>query len=494
MFSQEKKKEETATAAAAAEKHGEGAVQPETGGEEGKKEKSGKNLNIDAKMLYGRYNTIFWSGSIVQNFDKFTYQLNSNFKRSNDFGYKNSRYYVNEIGFTADAEVTDKWKLTPEVSVNNESYGMFRNPFYNREEKDRIILNFKNEYKPMPTRWDITVGGVYFIHRFDSSLYPDANAVRSYHSSDLYKADAELGWEYVWSAANKLRFDSKFSQYYYSTNSDNDTVTANELIWNFNLSEYFKFGLGPLYTYNRDRGNFVSGKIDIVTANLKYVVIGASYRYDLFPFAPEDFYFAQKYVHPYYSLSAGKGHHADFKFGVDYTSAGKNNFYVKKIKFRLSGSYMTNDRYHSYFSLPELVLAPYRMKLQQCKAKAEGGIGFMIYSVYLELGGRYEYAYFYASSHVTYQPGHAAAAYLNCSVWRFELQYDTLFRGAMYASPFFNVIIHKAFIGSGTLQFKVFDSFYLYGRIENVYNIKYNTVYGYPEPGLTVSGGLRIIL
>ncbi|HNW29438.1 MAG TPA: hypothetical protein PKN50_13255, partial [Spirochaetota bacterium] len=94
------------------------------------------NFNIDALVLYGQYNRILWLGSLTQSFDSFTYQLNSNFSRSNDFGYHNSSYYDNGIGFTGEADITEKWKMTPEVEVGNESHGMFSNPFYSREEKD----------------------------------------------------------------------------------------------------------------------------------------------------------------------------------------------------------------------------------------------------------------------------------------------------------------------------------------------------------------------
>ncbi len=48
--------------------------------------------------------------------------------------------------------------------------------------------------------------------------------------------------------------------------------------------------------------------------------------------------------------------------------------------------------------------------------------------------------------------------------------------------------------GSLSLQFRVLDSFFLYGRIDNIYNTRYSTVAGYPEPGRTVIGGLRIVL
>jgi hypothetical protein len=459
-----------------------------------KKAKKGRNVNVDAMALYGQYNRILWSGSITQSFDPFTYQLNSNFRRSNDFGYKNSRYYENEIGFTGVADATEKWKITPEVEVKNDSHGMFRNPFYTREEKDKVILKLKNEYTPMPTRWSLNLGGIYFIHRLDSSLYPDVLTARPYHSSDFYKGSAEVGWQYIWSAANKLSFNSKFSHYDYSTRADNDTWVSNEFIWNFNISEFLKVGLGPLYAYNRDRGHFISGKIDAATLNIKYFSANASYLYELVPFAPEDYYFNQRYAKPDYSLMPGKGHHADCNAGIDISNTGNDPFYVKRVKVKAAGSFVTNDRFYSFFSLPEQVLEPYRMKVKQARARGEASVGFMIYSAYLELGGKYEYTYSYASSHVTYQPRHTGGGYLRVTVWRFEAEFNNAYRSRIDASPFISTTIGPALTGSLSLQFRVLDSFYLYGRVDNIYNSKRSTVYGYPEQGRTVIGGLRIVI
>lgn len=459
-----------------------------------KKGNKAKNFNIDAMMLYGQYNTLQWAGSILQNFDSFTYQLNSDFRRSNDFGYKNSRFYENEVGFTGDADITKKWKMTPELEVNNESHGMFRNPFYYREEKDRVALKIKNEFKPMPTRWELNLGGVYFTHRLDASLYQDISLIRTYHSSDFYKAGAEFAWEYIWSAANKLRFDSKFSQYFYSTGADNDTAVRNELLWNFNFSEYFKFAVGPLYAYNRDGGHFVSGTIDIATANLKYVTIDAAYVYDLIPFTPEDYYFDQKYVMPYYSLHPGREHKAELNFGVAYSATGSEKVYVKKVKFKATGSYSANDRYYSYFSLSEMVLAPHQMKVTRCRARGEFILGVGIYDASLELGGKYEYSYFYASDYVTYQPEHQGSAYIKLALYRFEGEFSTSYRDTIQTSPFMKLTLRKVINGNLSLQLRVFESFYLFGRVNNIYNSKYSMVFGYPEQGRTIIGGLRIII
>jgi hypothetical protein len=483
------KQEEPAAPGAA----GEAAGERERDGEKGT-EKNPRNFNIDALMLYGMYNRILWDASVTQSFEDFTYQLNSNFSRSNDFGYRNSRFYDNEFGFTGTAELTDSWKLTPEVEVSNESYGMFRNTYYSREEKDRIVLNIKNTYQPRPFRWDFNVTGIYFVHRLDAALYPDELTSMGYDASDFYKFGAEIGWQYIISAANKLTFNSKFAQYFYSGRSDNDTYTENALTWNFNVGEYFKFGLGPLYAYNRDGGHFVSGRIDAATINIKFVSLAASYLYEYVPFAPENLYFDQRYVKPGYSLSPGRGHHATLTLGVDASWSGDSAFYVKKLKCKATGTFLTNDHHYSFFSLPEQALVPHQMKIAEAQAVGEAAIGFAVYSAYAELGAKYEYSYFYASDYATYRPEHTAGGYLRLAVWRFETELGTSYRGVMQSCPFMRVTMRPALTGSLHLQVKVYDSIFLYGKIDNIYNSSYSTVFAYPEQGRTVVAGLRIII
>ncbi len=452
------------------------------------------NFNIDALVLYGQYNRILWLGSLTQSFDSFTYQLNSNFSRSNDFGYHNSSYYDNGIGFTGEADITEKWKMTPEVEVGNESHGMFSNPFYSREEKDRVVLKIKNDFSPMPTRWSLNLGGVYFTHRLDATQIPDIYSLDPYHSSDFYKANAEFGWQYIWSAANKLSFNSRFSHYFFKSPYDYDSWVANEFIWNFNVSEYFKFGLGPQYTYNRDRGHFVSGRVEAATMKVKYFSASASYVYELVPFAPENLYFDRRYVRPEYNLLPGKGHHADLNIGIDVSNSSDAVFYVKKFKIKATGSFLTNDRYYAFYSLPEQVQTTHVMKIEQAKARCETALGLAVYSAYLELGGKYEYVYSYASDAVTYQPAHVGSGYIRLNVWRFETEFGTGYRSRMHASPFVRMEVQPALTGSVSLQVRVLDSFFLYGRVDNLYNSRYSTVYPYPEQGRTVIGGLRIIL
>ncbi|MBN2159718.1 MAG: hypothetical protein JW807_10005 [Spirochaetes bacterium] len=489
VLSQEAGKDEAAsdaTAGAGKEKNTLGAGQG--------KERAARNVNVDAMMLYGQYNRLLWVGSLTQSFDTFTYQLNSDFKYSNDFGYRNSRYYENGVGFTGDADMTKKWRLTPQLEVSNQSHGMFRNIFYSREEKDRVDLTLNNVINPMPTRWKLNIGGVYFIHRLDSDLYPDIVTYRPYHSSDFYKLNAELGWDYIVSAANMIAFKSTFANYWYSAGFDDDTWIESELIWNFNVSEFLKFGMGPLYAYNRDGGHFPSGKINVTTLNIKYFSMEVSYIYEMNPFAPEQLYSEQRYVKPDYGLLPGKGHHVDANIGFLLTRSSDSPFYLNKVKIKGSGSLANADSFYSFFSLPEMVLVPHRMRVAQVRAEAEAAFGFILYSSYFEIGGKYEYSYFYASDYVTYRPEHRAGAYIRLAIDRFDAEFNTGYRGTVHVSPFFRMTMRPALTGMLTLQVKIYESFYLFGRIDNIYNSKYSTVHGYPEQGRSVIGGLRIII
>ncbi|TFH38781.1 MAG: hypothetical protein E4G96_09990, partial [Chrysiogenales bacterium] len=189
---------------------------PAAGLPEGEAEEK-RDLSIDATALYGQYNRLIWSGSLAQGLDDFSYRLQSDFSRSNDFGYRNSLFYNHKLGFAGDFTPSEKWRFSPDLEVRNDSYGMFRNPFYGREEKDGADVKFKTEYTPMPMRWTLDVAGIYFHHRLDSSPYQNALTIKPSRSSDFYGAGIGLGWEYVWSASNRLDFKTKFSHYHYST-------------------------------------------------------------------------------------------------------------------------------------------------------------------------------------------------------------------------------------------------------------------------------------
>ncbi|MBN2079198.1 MAG: hypothetical protein JW838_09545 [Spirochaetes bacterium] len=452
-----------------------------------------RDLSIDATALYGQYHEILWSGSLAQSFRNFSYALESGFNRSDDYGIRNTGFYDHELSFRGDARAS-KWRFTPEIEVGNGGRGMFRNPFFDREDRDRVGVKCGAEYRPMPMRWTFDAGGVYFRHRLDSSRFHDVRTLRPYRSSDLYGATLGIGTEYVWSAANRLAFTSNFSHYRYSRRAGDDTFVDNELTWNFNLAGFLKFGIGPLYSYNRDAGHFVSGKAAISTINIKYFFAEASYRYELEPFRPEKYYWDERFVLPNYRLKPGRGHRTEAAVGLDVSREGTGKAYFRSLRMKISGSFMTRDRYHSLFPLPEMVRYPHRMKLAEAGAAGEASLEFAIPHGRIETGGKYEYSYFYADGYVTYRPEHGGGAFLRIEIWRFETDFNLLYRGPVNACPFARVRMDRAFIGSLVLQCRIHDSLYLQGRIDNLFDARYSEVYGYPEPGRTFLGGIRVIL
>lgn len=252
------------------------------------------NVNIDAELLYGQYNNIFSAISLIQNNKTFAYQLNSEFKRSNDFGHKNSSFYNNEIGFTGKADLNKTWTFIPEIAVNNESHGMFDNAIFSREEKDKIVVFLKNEYKPTPARWHFNFGGAQYVHRLNGD---------DPISFNCYKLNEEIKWEYIWSASNSFALRHYYWQYFYKdVAAKNDSHVANEILLNFKLTEYVKLTGGAIIDWNRDSGWFPSGKVLLSSTSLKYFSVEGSYSYTLNPFQPEDLYFNQKYIEPRGSL------------------------------------------------------------------------------------------------------------------------------------------------------------------------------------------------
>lgn len=451
-------------------------------------EQKGKNLNLDAKMLYGQFNRIYWDGSITQDFKNFTYQLKSDFRRSNDFGYKRSSFFQNEIGFTGAGIITDTWKITPEFQVNNDSFGMIRNPSYSREEKDKVSFKIKNEFKPMPTRWEVNVGGAYYGHRLEGALLPLTT------SSSFYKGTAEFVWEYIWSSNNSLRLNANAAQYWHSYHADNDSWVATELLWGFKLTEYLKFGLGPVYAYNRDRDHFVSGKFTFATVGLSRVALDISYLYDMKPFEPENYYYGQKYMMPNYRLAPGIGHKAEAKLSVELKRNSTSAAYLSKVRFKAVGTFETNDKYNNYLPTGDQVLTSLPTRILFAQGMGDLALGFVLKALYMELGAKYHYFYPYASRRITYHAEHELDGFILLRLYRLEVEFHHRYRTHMYAHPYLQIQIQPLLLAYGTVQLKVKETFYIYGRVDNIYNRKYSLRWGYPEPGRTVIGGIRILI
>jgi len=462
-----------------------------------------KNLNLDSKMLYGQYNNIITLFSITQNFSNFTYQLNSDLKRSNDYGYQNTSFYESAIGFTGKADFSESWKFIPELEVNNESHGMYKNSYFSREEKDKVILSFKNDYKVLPSRWDFNLGGAYYVHRLVSAQSADVL------KSDFFKDNGEVGWEKIWSASNKLSFGSKCSTYNYATSNDdltsdrvgdfsNDIFCYNELLWSFKLIEFIKLDLGGIVNWNSDydkrEGFFPSWKAEVSTPGLKYTSFELSYIWDLRPFEPENFYFDRKYIKPTYDLPPGEVHYFDAKTGVEFRNTSSSRVYLERLKVKGSGSYRIEKNFYNFYPLEENVLSAVPTEAEFITIRGDTIFDVRIFQNQLRIGFNYEYYHFWADVNITYYPAHSLGNQIKFKEKRWELEWSNSYLGERYIDISDERRLPSTIIGNLSFQFRMLETFYFYATVENLYDRKFSYRNGYPEPGRILLSGLRIII
>ncbi|MFC1670975.1 hypothetical protein ACFL20_11330 [Spirochaetota bacterium] len=456
--------------------------------------KRSRNINIDAKMMYGQYNNLLASFSVTQSLENFTYQLSSNLVRSDDFGYENSSFYENDIGFSSKTDITESWKLFPEIEIKNESHGMFDNAQYSREYRDRVFVNLKNEYRPTPSRLRFNLGGIYDVHRLKSAQSVDVN------SSSFNKINESIEYEYILSASNKVEVKQDFSYYNYS-HADNDEFDIDinsELIFSFKLFEYIKVEPGIIFKWNHDNesleGCFPSGRINVSSIGLKYLSLELSYVYNLVPFKPEDLNLNNKFIMPNYSLPPGKVHHVDFKSDFDLSFDSKRKIYVKNLKFKVSSFFEKNDHFYNYLTTAEDMLSSQSLSAMIWNGRGDAEIDFSIFNNDLIININYEYYHFISNNKITFRPEHVFGGNIKyrCSAW--ELELDNKFIDKVYTDPMGNSKENMKVIGSVLFQLRMVESFYLYTKVNNLYNYKYSHRPGYPESGITFHGGLRVII
>ncbi len=479
----------------------------ETTSDGGKNQENIKNsnINVDAIMMYGQFNNIFTSFGLSQNLDSFTYHLNSDLKRSNDFDkHNNSSFYEGEIGFKGTADFTDKWKFIPFVEVKNESHGMFDNSFFTREEKDKFLFRLMNEYKPIPTRWTINVGGAQYVHRLNPVNVNSDDTTIDSKRSEFYKVNGEMGWEYISSASNGISFKTNFHYYAFSPSMvKDDSYSRSELTLGFKVIEYFKLELGGIINYNYDydkkvwtlpRSFMPGGRVSLATSGFKYTTVSMGYSYDMLPFKPEELYFEHKFIGPNYNLPPGEVHKANMEAGVKIRLNGNKKVYAHSIEIKGKGAFEKNNNFYNYSPAPENLLIAESMSAESYVARADAILDFRIYKRKFKLGFNYIYSYYQADRNITYRPAYSASSMVKYEQKFFEVEWENSYKGAVYYNPDENDRIDSVVLGSVGLQFKMLETFRLYTKIDNIYNEKYSYRSGYPEPGITWIGGLRIII
>jgi outer membrane cobalamin receptor len=100
----------------------------------------------------------------------------------------------------------------------------------------------------------------------------------------------------------------------------------------------------------------------------------------------------------------------------------------------------------------------------------------------------------YRETNITYRPENVFAVNLSYMGPLFEVNWENSFNGDVYVDPGSDEKLNSFVIGNLDLHIKLYRTFYIYSRINNIYNEEYFLRDGYPEPGVQYFAGLRIII
>jgi hypothetical protein len=269
--------------------------------------------------------------------------------------------------------------------------------------------------------------------------------------SEFYELNGEIGWEYIWSAANKFRLDAMVWYYNYSSAPD-DVYVSSEFLWGFKIIEYLKIEPGLLYIWNRDGGHFPSGKITISSSGIKFASLELSYIYDLVPFKPEDVYF-------------------------------------KKVL-----DFEDNSALYNYYSLPENLLSARTLHAMFVTLKCDLSFDFVLSVTGLKLGLTYAYEKYYARKNITFRPDHTAGILMGFTSKWVDLDWNNEYQGRRYVDPGSDRRLDWIIWGSFEARVKILETFSLFAKIDNMYDLSFAYRDGYPEPGIVFLAGLKIVI
>jgi hypothetical protein len=460
------------------------AVEAEDEHREDTGKKGDRSVNLDMKMVYGQYNTMLSTVNLSQDAEDFVYLINSNFKRSNDFGYRdttyqNSSYYENNIGFTGNLNATEKWRSTLEMELTNDSRGMFDNPVYNREEKEKAKLSLKNVVKLSRSfEMYLTLGGAQYVHRLRTA------ATEVPENSRVNQGNVKLGGEYIWSTTNGIRFKTQYFYYdYLEETVEDDQFFSGELVDDFHITRNIGISLGANLCLNRDDDPLVAPILSLSMKDFRYASVVLTYRADLAPFRPEIFYLQQKYIMPTYDLPPGKVHHGDMRCEFRLSEA-----------FSLIAQFIVerNDNYYNYYPVTGNVLSAQTLEVMVYRSRFD--LNVALFGRMLEYSLGYEFNRYEADFNITYSPAHSFTSALKYNGRRWTFEWNNRYLGQVYTDPDADTQLGNVIIGDFGIQRKMLESFFAYIKIENLYDYRYNLRDGYPEQGITVLGGIRVLI
>lgn len=455
------------------------------------------SINFDGRMLAGVNGDSIFSVSMTQGLRNFAYQLNSSMVYANDFsGYDNTSFVTNETGFTGELNIFDTWKIIPEFEIGNSSYGMFDNEFFSREKKDKIRVRLKNEFKPAPARWDFDLNFGRFEHRLTDVTTSEEDKNTFYLSSGVFAL------EYIWSAANKVGMRHEAVYYEYDDEeAEPDINTCSEFYGSFKITEFAMLTIAPVFSWDNDGTDFLYFKGNISTIGLRYFSFELLHNYILEPYRPDEYLYSVKYVELNSDLPPATINHTELAGEFEFRISGddRKGFYFKSFSIKTRGIFENNNNLYNYSSSPQGLLAADPIDASFFNSKSEVVTKFAMFNHIIGFQFIYDYFRYYtfgsnSDINITYRPGNIFTCSFTLEGSRLEIVWSNLFKSDVYIDPLSDEMLEGMVEGELNINFRVYDTFYLYSRINNLYDEKYSLREGYPEPGRSYFFGLRIMI
>ncbi len=454
-----------------------------------------RNINVDSEFMYGQYNNISANFTIMQGLDNLAYQFNADFKRSNDFGYVNSSYYDNSIEFTCQTDPLENLTIVPSVDVRNYSHGMYSNQAFSREEKDRLIVLLKNEYKPTPVRWQLNAGGTHYIHRLVGA---------DTFETQLIKLNQELEWEMIVSPSQKVSLYNYTCEYFYDDpeaefqkdKADNDYHSASELTWSIKLFEYLKLSLSPWVFWNKDSGCTLGYRAGLDSDSFRYLILGISCSREVIPFQPEELYFQQNYIIPYLSLPPSTVNRQEFTGSFVFRKKSAKDIDLKSVRIKTRTRFERSSNFCNYENYGNLnLISAGTVRTDSFISETEASAEISLSPWILSVSGGYTFAWYKAEKNIniTYRPAHIFNESVVLNARRWNVTWKNEISSSMFINTTSKEKLNGTVIGSLGAQYQVAETVFANVKINNLYNSSYCRRPGYPEPGFTILGGLRIV-
>jgi hypothetical protein len=259
--------------------------------------------------------------------------------------------------------------------------------------------------------------------------------------------------------------------------------------------------VSPMFCWDADDTNIFYFKGNISSINLKYISLELLHEYKLVPYDPENVFYTQKYMSPIYDLPPSTVNHTEIKceLGTNSKSGSDYIFGVESARLKFTGIFEDNNNFYNYYPTVENILSVNVIPASYLNGRMEFATGLLLLSQLINIGFTYDYYKYFLKKqfneiNITYRPDNIFTFNLSYEGSWLEINWTNSFCGKVYVSPENDKQLDRSLIAALDIHVKLYETFYLHSRINNLYNEEYSLRDGYPEPGIQFFLGLRIII